>query len=322
MSRRSYLLISSLAFVAAAATGCGGSSPETVDAPPPDAVASTPDGAQPDGPTGLQTVFGGVRPATLTVPSTYDPSRPTPLVIALHGYYTDPDYILPIFKLTRLAEAKGVLFIAPDGLANPTGNHYWNATDACCDLYDAGTDDVGYLTGLVAEIQGVYNVDPKRIYLLGHSNGAFMSLRLACEHADLFAAVISIAGANDFDPAHCVPSQPVSILQIHGDADMTIRYAGGSTTKHDGRMVQYPSATATVDLWAQRDGCAAATESDAALDLESVTPGDETQRLRHTGCPEGVGAELWTMVGVGHLPLVTDQAPDLWWSWLDSHARR
>jgi polyhydroxybutyrate depolymerase len=310
-----------------AAAGCGDDGAPVSGNPDAsaavDAAPGAPDGAAggPDASTARPTVFGGDRPATLTVPSTYDPAVPTPLVVALHGYFTSPDYILSLFHLSDFAEAHGVLFIDPDGLANPDGDHYWNATDACCDLFDAGTDDLGYLTGLVADIQAAYNVDPKQIFLLGHSNGAFMSLRLACERPDLFAAVISLAGANALAPADCTPTQPVSILEIHGDEDDTILFEGGTLTQRNGDQVPYPSAAQTVARWATLDGCSDETAADEPLDLASTLPGAETTRFHHTGCPAGIDTELWRVGGAGHVLIFTPEISDTWWNWLSAHAR-
>ena len=67
---------------------------------------------------------------------------------------------------------------------------------ACCDKYDAKPDDVGYLTGLIDEIIAAgWPVDPKRIYLFGHSNGGYMAHRMACDRADRIAAIICLAGS-------------------------------------------------------------------------------------------------------------------------------
>jgi polyhydroxybutyrate depolymerase len=274
----------------------------------------------PDARPGTSPVFGGARPAALTVPAGYDPATPTPLVVVLHGRFTSPDYIVPILQLDRLSTVHGALLIAPDGTSDPSGNYFWNATDACCDLYDQGPDDVAYLTSLIAEVRAAYNVDPARIYLIGHSNGAFMSLRLACEHADVFAAVVSIAGANALDPAACQPSKPVSVLQLHGDRDETILYAGGALTQRNGDVAPYPSAQATVEAWARLDGCGALTGAETAVNLDR-TAGDETTRVRAIDCPAGVDAELWTTVGGPHLPSFSSDAPTALWTWLAAHPK-
>lgn len=285
----------------------GGDSPDAsrVDALVPDADPSPP------------TIFGGDRPTTLTVPSTYDPATPVPLVVALHGYYSDPEYVLGYLRLLTFAEDHGALLIAPDGTTDPDANYFWNASDACCDLFGAGTDDLGYLTTMVGDIRAAYNVDPARIFVIGHSNGGFMALRLACERPEIFAAAISHAGAA---PATCDPATPVSVLQVHGDTDSTIQYAGGMLTQDDGSQVAYPSAAQTVATVADAIGCAATTETLAPIDLIN-TAGAETLVTRHTGCPTGVDAELWTAPGAGHILLFASTVPDLWWTWLSAHPK-
>ena len=75
-------------------------------------------------------------------PAKLVPEKPTPLVVVLHGYYTSPYYITGFFTLGKLADDQGVLVVAPDGNEDPSGNFYWNATDACCDGYGANPDEV------------------------------------------------------------------------------------------------------------------------------------------------------------------------------------
>ena len=93
-------------------------------------------------------------------------------------------------------------------------------------------------------------MDPKRIYLVGHSNGAFMSHRMACDDAGQIAAIVSLAGATFQDATKCKPSEPVSILDIHGDADDTVLYDGGTVND------PYPSEMETLAHWQVYDKCA------------------------------------------------------------------
>ena len=131
-----------------------------------------------------------------------------------------------------------------------------------------------------------------------------MSYRMACDHSDTIAAVASLAGATFIDPADCAADQPVSVLQIHGTADATIAFDGDSIF---GRA--YPSATATVAEWADNNGCTTDTEvTPNAFDLVVNLDGAESSRTAYTGCPEGVGVELWTIDGGSHIPART---PDM-----------
>ncbi len=312
MRKLSFLLCSVVAFAAA----CGDDdSSASADAD----IAVVADATLPDAPP--PTEFGGDRPVSLQVPSSYSADTPTPLVVALHGFFESPDYIVPLLGISNWYEEEGFLFIEPDGLANPDGNYYWNATDACCDFFDAGNNDVDYLAGLIRDISASYNVDPKRVYLIGHSNGGFMAHRMACEHADKIAAIISFAGAGFNSPGDCSPTEPVSVAQLHGTGDQTILYAGGILIQNNANQVVYPSAAATVANWAGYNGCDVGTEVGAGIDVNAA-PGDETQVVKHTGCPSGVDAELWTMVGTGHIVGMADESRQTFWAWFQAHAKQ
>jgi polyhydroxybutyrate depolymerase len=269
------------------------------------------DGDPGPGEVPTQWQFGGERPVTLQFPDRYDHAVPTPLLILLHGYTANGLVQTAYTGLGNLVEEQGILFAAPDGTVGPDGKSFWNATNACCDYHGTGVDDVGYLGGLIEEISSVWNVDPARVFLVGHSNGGFMSYRMACERADLIAAVVSLAGATWQDHAACAPARPVSVLQIHGDLDESIRYEGGQ---------YYPSAPGTVERWAGENGCSGALAAvSERLDLDRSVSGDETRIERHGGCDGQAAAELWTIEGGGHLPGLTATFRAAVWDWLDAH---
>lgn len=244
--------------------------------------------------------IGGDRPVEVFVPSGYQEGTPTPLVILLHGYGASGLAQELLFQVQPVAEARGFLYAHPDGTFDTDGSRFWNATDACCNFYGSTVDDSAYLRGVVEEIQARYTVDPKRIYFLGHSNGAFMSFRMACDHADLIAAVAGLAGAMPNDPAACAPSEPVAGVQIHGTADDTVLYDGGNINN-----IPYPGALASATRWSEIGGCDAAPTAGAALDLDAGLMGAETSTQVFSGCNPGGGAELWTIEGGGHIPAIS-----------------
>lgn len=263
------------------------------------------------------TLFGGARPVSLRVPPGHDPAKPTPLVLVLHGYGASGYLQATLLGYVKQFEESNFLLAYPNGTANPTGNLFWNATDACCDFNQTGIDDSTYLIKLIEEIQAVYNVDPRRIYLIGHSNGGFMAYRMACDHADRIAAIISLAGATFIDPGACKPSSTVSVLQIHGELDDAVEYAGGSTDAGP-----FPGAVTTVATWAGYDKCGATRSVvPGQLDLDSLVQGAETVVERFDGCPAGIDVELWTMKGSGHLPIPTDDFRRKTWEFLERHAK-
>lgn len=243
------------------------------------------------------------RPYDVFVPSGYDAASPMPLLLLLHGYSATGDIQEAYFQMQALAEARGFLYVHPDGTLNPLGDQFWNATPACCG-FNSKVDDSTYLLDIITDVSAQYSVDPKRIYVMGHSNGGFMSFRMACDHADVIAAVASLAGASFADPAACSPSEPVSVLQVHGTADGTIAYEGGQILGNP-----YPGAVATVANWASYNGCDAelAAPDATTFDFDQSVAGAESTARYHT-CPAGIGVGLWTIDGGSHIPPINTAA--------------
>ena len=239
--------------------------------------------------------LGGDRPATLLLPG--DISAPIPLVMLLHGYTMRPESIDRFFGISGRVETDRFALILPDGTENAVGDRFWNATPQCCDFALQQSDDVSYLSVLVAEARNHAEFD--RLYLIGYSNGGYMSYRLACEGLTGLTAIVSLAGSSFVDAEQCLYGSPISVLQIHGDADMLVPYASG-----DARP---PGAVELVMRWAERAGCDAdaVVELDP-IDLDGLVGGAETtvQRIRES-CVDGITIELWTMQGVGHVPRLT-----------------
>jgi polyhydroxybutyrate depolymerase len=268
--------------------------------------------------------FGGSRPVELYVPSGYT-GAPTPLIILLHGYSANGAEEDLYLGLREVAESKTVLYAHPDGTTDPSGNDFWNATDACCNFYGSTVDDSAYLASLVTEFGTRYAVDPTRVYFIGHSNGAFMAYRMAWDHADVVAAVVSIAGAMWLEPSKCTPTSPVSVLEVHGTADTEILYDGGTIGPVDGGVqpaTAYPGATTTVGDWATFDGCSTPPDtSQPSIDIDG-NPGTQTNVTRYAaGCATPSEVDLWTIENEGHVPGFNSSFAPMAFDFLLSHAR-
>jgi hypothetical protein len=99
------------------------------------------------------------------------------------------------FQLAATASFNGMLYADPDETTDPNGIMFWNATNSCCDLFHRGVDDSAYIASIIADVKSTVAVDPKRIFVVGHSNAGFMAYRMACNHAGDIAAIVSLAGA-------------------------------------------------------------------------------------------------------------------------------
>jgi polyhydroxybutyrate depolymerase len=264
----------------------------------------------------------------LFIPSSYDGQTNVPLVILLHGYFASGAGEESYLHFQPLAQARGFLYCYPDSPADRAGNPFWNATDGCCDFFNTGVDDAGYLRGLVEEIERQFAVDRKRVYLIGHSNGGFMAYRMACQSADLIAGIASLAGLTFLYPSNCAPSQPVNILHIHGTADDIVPYAGGAVTtsglsiSFPSNLPPFPGVLQDVQTWATYNG-ASGPETDPApsLDLTTDVAGPDTLITRYTNSPPGGTVELWTIIDGSHHPTLSTQFPALVIDWLLANSK-
>ncbi len=248
--------------------------------------------------------FGGTRPVTLQVPARFDEDRAYPLALVLHGYGANGFVQQAYLGLGDLATRGDAFVLAPDGTVDFDGRQFWNADPVCCDFNDLGPDDVAYLGGLIEDVMDAWPIDPGAVFSIGHSNGGFMSYRLACDRADLFAAILSLAGNAASVP--CQPSRPVSVLHVHGTADDAVPFAGAE-----------PSVT----QWAGLDGCSGGRTRGEDLDLDAGVPGVETRTEATTGCPAGAAVDLWTIEGGGHLPSFGAAFAPTAWKWLTDRRR-
>lgn len=251
------------------------------------------------------------------LPQDYDPAEQSPLVIFLHGYSPLTtawyDILLP---LQKDANNNGYIFAKPDGSQDGLGEFYWNATDACCDMWGNNPDHVGYLLALVESIQAQYNIDPQRIHLIGHSNGGFMCHRMACEAPAKFASVVSISGAMWNDPANCQPEAPIHVLNIHGTFDPIIFWLGGLIG-----FTPYPGVNTTAEYWATHNGCSTTATNGGSFNFDWFILFDETTRWIYESCndPAAGSTELWEVSTAGHFPSISEEGIDALFNYLDTH---
>jgi len=313
-------LLAGLAVVGCPSEEHGGKPTATTSAParPSATTSAAPPAASPDAgaPTSPP---ASISSTNIVVPKTLTPGSRGAFVLFLHGLGASGSALVRALGVAELAEKRHFVWAAPDGPKNHTGQRFWNASRACCDFDGSALDHVAELAALLSTARNNPSVDPKRVYVVGYSNGGFMAHRLACQEAGI-AGIVSIAGAGpaDADPP-CKPSAPVAVLQIHGDADKIVRYAGGQTLSRS-ELAHHPSALETVSAWAARDGCGAAPTLAGTLDLEPKLPGDETLVQRFAGCRKPV--ELWRVKEGSHFVAQSMAALDLALSFLEKASSR
>jgi polyhydroxybutyrate depolymerase len=252
-------------------------------------AASADSGYRPEGPGGrLQhiTVDGVQRTFIVHVPPTYRPQTPMPLVIMLHGGGGTAVAARWETGWAAKAEREGFLVAFPNAMARDparpasfAGNpQLWN--DGSDRFYpgQVGVDDVAFVAAMLGELARQFNLDERRVFVTGFSNGASMSFRVGAELSDRIAAIAPVAGALWLErPAL---RHPVSMLYLTGTDDPLNLIDGGVPRLATGasdpvRAKPKPPVRQSVARWAEALGCAGippVVSDDRGVRTESLAP--------------------------------------------------
>jgi polyhydroxybutyrate depolymerase len=238
---------------------------------------------------------GGVdREVERVVPPGYDGSTPHPLVVSLHGFTSTIEQQNLFSGLPEEAAARGYVLLTPQAepATLPIGGEelrapFWNLETAESSAIPDAQDDVTFLTELLDATASELCIDPDRIYVTGNSNGAGMSVQLACALPGRLAAIAPVSGVNLTAP--CDEPEPVSVVAFHGDADPLVPYEGETAA---GVEVGNPPVEDRVAELAEVAGC--------APEPELTSPFPDIALRQWTGCVPGVAVELYTVLGGGH----------------------
>ena len=146
----------------------------------------------------------------LSVPASYLPTRPTPLVLLFSGFGSDARSMAALTKLPALGATRGVIVATPEG-----PNHTWQ-------LSGKGTD-AAFVDDIVATLAKTLCVDLHRVFAAGFSQGAAFTILYACARPARIAAIATVAVEFQLG---C--KQPMSILAFHGTVDPAVPYRNGA----------------------------------------------------------------------------------------------
>lgn len=255
----------------------------------------------------------------LYVPSNYDPTVPTPLVISMHGAAAWPAQQMETSRWNGVADEHGFIVVYPSGNRLLLGPRFWHA------MPGPGLDeDVTFISDLIDELVATYNIDPSKIYANGLSLGGAMAFALSCTLTDRITAVGTVAAAKTLPFSWCPDPEPMPVISFHGTADPIVPYQGrppGARFLPAG----IPSVEAWMASWVARNRCA--TEP-----VETTVATDVT-RIAYGRCADDADVVLYTVQDGGHtwpggqpLPewitgLTSDSidASRLMWSFFEEH---
>lgn len=170
------------------------------------------------------------------VPSSYNSSNSTPLLMNFHGFGGQASDYMNYADMRSIADAENFILVYPQGTCLD-GSSHWNTSLPGGDN-KSSADDFGFIEVMINELSNTYNIDSERIYACGYSNGGMFAYGLANFKSDLVAAVGSVSGTMlDFDGS---TSHPMPVIHLHGTNDGTIPYHGTS---------DWSSAQSVIDYW-------------------------------------------------------------------------
>lgn len=223
------------------------------------------------------------------IPPGYHQSKPTPLVFVIHGGGGNPAQIEKQVDFTPLSDRDNILLVYPAGSSEKFKDVLltWNTTLTDTYADKEAFDDVGFLLKILDDVSSKYNIDRKRVYSTGMSQGGMMSYRLACDATDKFAAVAPVAGS--FVLNSCHPSTSISVMAFNGLKDGHVTY-NGEPAKHV--VVPHASVSDAFSFWVNKNGLSstpAHEETIGQAQLKMYGPGTN-----------GVEVGLWTLNDGGH----------------------
>jgi polyhydroxybutyrate depolymerase len=245
------------------------------------------------------------RDVVIHMPPAITPGKSLPAVLAMHGGGGNAEDFIARYNLIEYADSTGMMIVFPEGTGGIGDKlRTWNAGNCCGGAKEKNTDDVGYLSALIDELVSRHGADPKRIYATGHSNGAMMSYRLACEIPDKIAAIAPVGAAAAYDGI--CGARHVPVLHIHGTLDQCARYEGGETcggcfsrvfggSKDPGETKDTwscPPVSLSLEQRAKSYGCAPETES--------VLQSGPISCRAWKSCPAGSDITQCDVIGAGH----------------------
>lgn len=223
-----------------------------------------------------------------------DAGRKVPLVVVLHG---GGGRALQVARYTGFVDQAiksrfAVMF--PQGV-----KRRWN--DGRRVNRSPKTDDVGFLRAAVQRIlRKNRQIESRRVFFTGISNGGFMSMRIACDASDLVAGVAAVtAQFNGPLSRRCTAARPVPVLMMNGTADPLVPYNGGSVGGRFFSRGVAASTDATAAFWRRRNGCATQGTVTRLPDVDK-SDGVTTVRTAWTACQTGAPVVLYKLIGGGH----------------------
>jgi polyhydroxybutyrate depolymerase len=233
--------------------------------------------------------FDGVeRSYWVYLPEEYDGVEQMPLVFVFHGYTSNAMELMSYADFREEADARGMILVYPEGTLLENVTH-WNVGGW---TNRSTTDDVGFVGAMIDAMDEHYAVDLERVYATGHSNGGYLSIKLACEMSDRIAAVASVSGLMTPEMySDCEPSRAMPLIEIHGLNDELVLYDG---------VFWSTSVEETINFWREKNGCVGDGTMEVMPTSEKTSFESSVEHYSYSNTEGVVMVEHYKVIGGGH----------------------
>jgi poly(3-hydroxybutyrate) depolymerase len=218
-------------------------------------------------------VGGTMREYIIKLPAAYDATRPYRLIFTFHGRMYSAQSVAdggppgsgPYYGIEAVSGGSAI-FVAPQALSTSWTNE--------------GGRDVAYIEAMIARFKAELCIDESRIFSVGFSMGAIMTLIASCEDDSVFRAIAPMSASL---PGDCDGNDRArAYWGSHGTEDPTISPAQGQAVR---------------DSFVAKNGC-----------MTTTMPGDREGCVNYQGCDAGAPVTWCTFSGVHEPPPYAGEA--------------
>lgn len=245
-------------------------------------------------------VFNGKeRRYVLHIPDDHDGTSTIPLVIFLHGGGGNAESAQNFTNFNNVSENEGFLIAYPEAFFESAPNNFVWADGRGLAPDKLGIDDVGFVNSLTSTLMEEYNINSRKVYLCGFSNGSFLTQRIAFEANQLYAAIGTLGGTMSISQYESGdPERAIPMMYVFGTDDPLVPYEGGFVSGNP-NLEEVVSAEAAVDFWVQNNDC---TDSSGPTELPDLVSSDNSTVtvFEYTQGDNGSAVIFYRVNGAGH----------------------
>ena len=220
------------------------------------------------------------------IPSSYDGTTPTPMVLDFHGLGSNGGQQALFSGTGLVAETAGFIAVHVTGLpAAGDDRNSWELPQ----FDEPGRDDVQMAIDLIDFVSENVCVDPGRVYSMGMSNGSLFTSELVCDLSERIAAAVSVAGVTHDDS--CEPTRAVPYLAFHGIDDTTVPFNGGGESSLGADPFFEQVMPEEFSQFADDFGCTGSEDSSVTANITLTS---------YAGCNDDVELGFYAIAGAGH----------------------